>query len=329
MSLFSKLGFKSSSQPDYSSLNKDLQNTLSIDECKSSCEVSCDTESSPWPQFKDINLDESLYNTSKCQTVHFLIPTNKDNWKHDAINEEFEKESIPVQLNLLLKNYSEVGSFGVNVVDQPIGDNIFDVDIIKFKKLEKLYLLPFFITLNDLVLGELEDVLEKIIPVLTNTKGINTRNQLIEKLNGLLDGMQCYVTPLLLNNLILLCSHKNRDKRCFITAGILRKEINKEIEHYNSNNTKVVDKSDVWFTNHIGGHKYQANMQIYLNFKNDDETEEDPNKEDGNLFIWLARIGVKHCKEIVNDLLVKKGDTKEDRKLLLTEKVRCGKRYDW
>ena len=329
MSLFSKIGIGKSKTPDYSTLNKDLQSSLSIEDCKSSCEVSCDTETSPWPQFKDIDLDGSLYNTSKYQTVHFLIPTSKNNWKHDAINEEFEKESIPVELNFLLKNYSDIGSFGVNVVDKPIGDNIFDADIMKFKKLEKLYLLPFFITLNDVVLSELEDILEKIIPVLSNTEGINTRNQLIDKLNGLLDGMQCYVTPLLLNNLIILCSHKNRDKRCFITAGILKKEINKEIETYNASHQNVVDKSEVWFTNHIGGHKYQANMQIYLNFKNDEETEEDPNKEDGNLFIWLARIGVQHCKEIVADLLVKKGDTKEDRKLLLAEKVRCGKRYDW
>lgn len=328
MSFLSKLGLKQSSQPDYSSLNKNIQDELFIDQCKSSCEVSCDQDTSPWPQFKDINLDESLYNTSKSKSIHFLIPTNKDNWKHDAINDEFEKDSIPVQLNSLLKKYENLGSFGINVVDQPL-NNIFDFEVTKFKKIEKLHLLPFFITLNDLSLTELEAVMEKVIPALTNTNGIKTRTQLIESINVLLDGLQCHATPLLLNNLILLCSHKNRDKRCYITAGILKKEINKEIETYNKAHERSVEKSDVWFSNHMGGHKYQANMQIYLNFKEDKVQDENPNKEEGNLFIWLARIGIQDCKGIVADLLVKEGDTKDERKLLLTEKVRCGKRYEW
>lgn len=327
MSFLSKLGFKQSSQPDYSSLNKNIQSELVINQCRSSCEISCD-DTSPWPQFKDINLDESLYNTSTSKSIHFLIPTNKDNWKHDAINEEFEKDSIPVQLNSLLKNYEKLGTFGINVVDQPL-NNIFDIEVTKFKKIEKLHLLPFFITLNDLCLDELEIVMEKVVPALTNTSGIKTRTQLIDCINGLLDGLKCHATPLLLNNLILLCSHKNRDKRCYITAGILKKEINREIELYNSSHERPVDKYDVWFTNHVGGHKYQANMQIYLNFKEDNPQNESPNKEEGNLFIWLARIGVQHCKGIVSDLLVKVGDSKNERKLLLTEKVRCGKRYEW
>lgn len=321
---------KSLSSNRTADLTKALKRDLSIADCESSCDSSaCDGKGEMiWPQFKDLDLKSPLYNSSKPSNVQFLIPTSKDNWKHDAVNEEFFRNSVPRELDLLLKDYESAGKFGINVVNQSIGDNIFDSDVITYKKVEKLYVLPFFITLNNVLVGELEDLLDILIPVLANTSGFHTRKQLIDHLNKLFEKITCSASPLDLNNLLLLCSHKQRDKKCGITAPILKKEIFKQIDEFNeASKGNCVGKSDVWFTNHVGGHKFQANLQIYLNYKNDEA--ESYSTEDGNLFLWLARVAPKDCKEIVQHLLVKKGGQKSDVKLLLAEKVRCGKRFDW
>ena len=331
LSKFKNFGKKTVNLGDQE-LKENLEKDLSVSVCDNSCESSsCDSDGEViWPQFKKLDLDSPLYNSSKPSTIQFLIPTNKDNWKHDAVNDEFEQDSVPRELNLLLKDFEDKGKFGINVVDQPIGDNIFDKDIIKYRKLEKMYIVPFFITLNNVWVNELEDMLDIMIPALLNTEGIHTRAELINKLNGLFEKLSCSASPLDLNNLLLLCSHKNRDKKCGISAPIMKKEIFKQIETFNTEHEeKAVGKTDVWFTNHVGGHKFQANLQIYLNFKNDDNENSPESAENGNLFIWLARVAPKDCKEIVKDLLVKKGDKKSDRKLLLAEKVRCRKRFTW
>ncbi|XBW38503.1 hypothetical protein QEN19_004093 [Hanseniaspora menglaensis] len=329
---FKNIALGNNSHPSDSEVVSLLQEQLSIAECTKSCDsLACDDGSpdqSLWPQFKDIDMSSPLYNSSKPSTIQFLIPTNKSNWKHDAIKDEFSLDSVPRELDLLLKDFE--GKFGVNVVDQPIGKDIFDKNVMSFKKLEKLHVLPFFITFENVILEELESMLDIAIPLLLNTNGIHTRSELIEKLKTLLKNLSVTVSPLDLSNLLLLCSHKNRDKRCFITAPIMKKELFKDIEAFNKLESKnQIGKTDVWFINHIGGHKFQANLQIYLNFKNDEKNDNSESSEDGNLFIWLARVGPSHCKEIVEHLLVKKGDKKADRKLLLTDKVRCGKRFEW
>lgn len=94
--------------------------------------------------------------------------------------------------------------------------------------------------------------------------------------------------------LILICSHRRRDARCGISAPILRKEFEKHLRPLNL----WRDLSDVRpggasvvFINHVGGHKYSANVIIYR-------------KADGQ-GIWLARVAPKHVEGIVKHTLVK------------------------
>ncbi|CAZ83583.1 unnamed protein product [Tuber melanosporum] len=88
--------------------------------------------------------------------------------------------------------------------------------------------------------------------------------------------------------LILICSHRRRDARCGISAPILRKEFEKHLRPLNLWRD-LTDTRDggakVLFINHVGGHKYSANVIIYR-------------KEDGQ-GIWLARVAPKHIEGIV------------------------------
>lgn len=88
--------------------------------------------------------------------------------------------------------------------------------------------------------------------------------------------------------LILVCSHRRRDARCGISAPILRREFEKHLRPLGLWRDLTDNReggAKVVFINHVGGHKFSANVIIYR-------------KEDGQ-GIWLARVAPKHVEGIV------------------------------
>lgn len=66
--------------------------------------------------------------------------------------------------------------------------------------------------------------------------------------------------------LILLCSHKTRDARCGQSAPILRKELERHLRPlglFRDLDDERPGGVGVYFINHVGGHKYSANMMVY------------------------------------------------------------------
>ncbi|RPB25806.1 hypothetical protein L211DRAFT_57619 [Terfezia boudieri ATCC MYA-4762] len=88
--------------------------------------------------------------------------------------------------------------------------------------------------------------------------------------------------------IVLLCSHKRRDARCGISAPILAREFERHLRplglHRDLSDTRYGGVG-LYFINHVGGHKYSANVLIYR-------------KEDG-MGVWLARVAPKHVEGIV------------------------------
>ena len=87
------------------------------------------------------------------------------------------------------------------------------------------------------------------------------------------------------SHIILLCSHKRRDARCGISAPIIAREFERHLRplglHRDLNDTRPGGVG-LYFINHVGGHKYSANVLIYR-------------KEDG-MGVWLARVAPKHVE---------------------------------
>jgi len=85
--------------------------------------------------------------------------------------------------------------------------------------------------------------------------------------------------------IILLCSHKRRDARCGISAPILAREFERHLRplglHRDLSDTRPGGVG-LYFINHVGGHKYSANVLVYR-------------KEDG-MGVWLARVAPKHVE---------------------------------
>jgi len=85
--------------------------------------------------------------------------------------------------------------------------------------------------------------------------------------------------------IVLLCSHKRRDARCGISAPILAREFERQLRplglHRDLSDTRPGGVG-LYFVNHVGGHKYSANVLVYR-------------KEDG-MGVWLARVAPKHVE---------------------------------
>lgn len=66
--------------------------------------------------------------------------------------------------------------------------------------------------------------------------------------------------------LVLLCSHKTRDARCGQSAPLIRRELERHLRPRGLFRDLDDDRPGgvgIYFINHVGGHKYSANVMIY------------------------------------------------------------------
>lgn len=92
---------------------------------------------------------------------------------------------------------------------------------------------------------------------------------------------------------ILLCSHRTRDKRCAITANILKKRFELELQERDLYRDSSDDRPNgvrIEFVSHVGGHKFAANCIIYT--------------KSGEA-IWLARVRPEHVSKIIEHCVLK------------------------
>ncbi|KAI0407198.1 Sucrase/ferredoxin-like-domain-containing protein [Xylaria palmicola] len=85
-------------------------------------------------------------------------------------------------------------------------------------------------------------------------------------LPGLPDAQQLLARPSPHRALVLLCSHRTRDARCGQSAPILRKELERHLRPlglFRDLDDARPGGVGVYFINHVGGHKYSANMMVY------------------------------------------------------------------
>lgn len=110
--------------------------------------------------------------------------------------------------------------------------------------------------------------------------------------------------------LILMCSHKTRDARCGQSAPLLRKEFERILRPlglYRDVHDERPDGVGIYFINHVGGHKYSANVMIYRrgDVGEEEKKEEEeaveggPQSGEATQLIWLARVRPEDCENIV------------------------------
>ncbi|CAO3597508.1 unnamed protein product [Absidia cylindrospora] len=98
------------------------------------------------------------------------------------------------------------------------------------------------------------------------------------------DGL--FIKPNPYSALLLLCSHRRRDKRCGVTAPILAREFDHILR-----NKDNMDDVEIVMVSHIGGHKIAGNVILYTH--------------QGKRGIWYGLVKTCHCKAIVEETLEK------------------------
>ena len=136
--------------------------------------------------------------------------------------------------------------------------------------------------------------------------------------------------------LILLCSHRTRDARCGQSAPLLRKELERHLRPlglFRDLDDEREGGVGIYFINHVGGHKYSANMMVYRRpnafgldevkraevgddvHPNAAPIETDLEKEGAGQCIWLARIRPEDCENIVRYTVLQGKVVKPERQL--------------
>ncbi|KAF9956507.1 hypothetical protein BGZ72_002746 [Mortierella alpina] len=94
---------------------------------------------------------------------------------------------------------------------------------------------------------------------------------------------------------VMLCSHKKRDKRCGVTAPILRRELTRVLRSKDLLGDGEGDV-EIWMVSHIGGHKFAGNVIVH--------------RSEG-MAVWYGRVEPCHSQAIV-EATIERGEVIRD-----------------
>jgi (2Fe-2S) ferredoxin len=242
--------------------------------------------------FDKIGVDTSdkLWGQVKKYSTHVIVATGETDWIRDV---EDIKGSV-MQALAKEKDAISSGRMMISASDLPPPLDSEDPN----KKPTDVLLLPAFVVLKDVTPEDAGTVVKEYVNAAPTTdmplvEVEKEEEDAVAAPNPLLSG-SLKAVPYPHDFLILVCSHRHRDARCGISAPILRKEFEKHLRPlglWRDHNDSREGGASVVFINHVGGHKYSANVIIYR-------------KEDGQ-GLWLARVAPKHVEGIVKHTLVK------------------------
>lgn len=104
-------------------------------------------------------------------------------------------------------------------------------------------------------------------------------------------GQHLLSRPCTRDYIVLLCSHRTRDRRCGISAPLIKQELERQLRR--QSRQLLRDDADdsrpggvgIFFVSHLSGHKFAANVLVY--------------RREARQMIWLARVRPEHCEGIV------------------------------
>ncbi|KAI8355613.1 Sucrase/ferredoxin-like-domain-containing protein [Choanephora cucurbitarum] len=237
------------------------------DDC-SGCADPC-TEHKEFPSYLHIEKDFPILGTVKPYGRHILIATGLTDWpKHidDEPNSLAQALSSLIHQNkslpwkTLMTNASMTSRFS----DQPGGSDIL--------------IYPDNILVSNVTHANMNDFYQLFVAApLSQDQSRPDTNRL----------GQLKIQPSPYKNLMLLCSHRKRDKRCGVTAPMLAQEIDHVLREKDLSEEDV----SVMMVSHIGGHKIAGNVICYIHH--------------GTRGIWYGRVKTCHCRSIVEETILK------------------------
>jgi len=258
---------------------------LAPDACNHDCSACPSTSGSGYGrQFDKIGVDHSgsLWGLVNAYSTHVIVATGKSDWIRDV------KEIPGSLMEALHKRAKEAknGPMMISASNLPPPHEHYDVED---EKPTDLVLVPRFVVLEGVRPRDAGEVVREVVakgPTTEEPLRVEEEKPKQEEEVRLPEGVTMKEYPH--DFLILLCSHAKRDARCGLSAPVLRKEFEKHLASnalYRDHNDSRPGGAKVVFINHVGGHKYAANVIIYR-------------KADGQ-GVWLARVTPSDVERIV------------------------------
>ncbi|KAI8637459.1 Sucrase/ferredoxin-like-domain-containing protein [Parasitella parasitica] len=242
-----------------------------LDDC-TGCASPC-SEHQEYPSYLNIEMDFPILGSVKPYGRHILIATGVSDWpkkiEHDKgsfartlYNVEYNRKSNPWK--------TLVTNAAMTSTHSTIPDSC---DVLIF---------PDNILVSNVICAQADDFYDLFLATSLPEEPMDIELIKRDDRIGLMNITKC---PF--KTLMLLCSHRKRDKRCGVTAPILAQELDHVLRE------KELDEEDaaVIMVSHIGGHKIAGNVICYIN--------------DGTRGIWYGRVKTCHCRRIIEETIIK------------------------
>lgn len=263
-----------------------------VSDCSMEC-LGCTSKFPSSVSFKDDDQSQ-LYGNTDPFGLHVVVATNKNDWEHDAT---LTKNTLSNEVASWASGASFTGlgdATKIKVSTSSLCSSDFDSDKdYQNEKKGDVLLLPFFVWVRRLELDNVGGVLNLVVADLIKAREEgrkyfpSIKHEAYPEIVVEAENSKAYV---------FLCSHKTRDKRCGITAPIMKKEFELNLRDQDLYRDVSDDRAGgvkIAFVNHVGGHKFAANVIIYLRSSGKN--------------IWLARCRPNNVLPIIEECIVNDG----------------------
>ncbi|KAK4521784.1 uncharacterized protein ATC70_004320 [Mucor velutinosus] len=252
---------------------QDLKPIVPI-ECKG-CDKPCPHPLVP-PELK-IDTSKPLHNTVPSYAIHIVIMTGKTNWPAHIEDEGLARAFIET---IRKRKHLDHRSFDNRY--HPVGCH---EQTAEEQKQETQRVIVTNCSLPSIHSTSGTDIL--LLPDNIIISNITPRR--VDALFDYIYRKPCYqafsVYPCPYTNLILICGHGNKDRRCGTVGPLLQKAL----EQASLNATKDEGATKIALVSHLGGHAFAGNLVVYTH--------------NGHRAIWYGRVTPCYCKDIVENTL--------------------------
>ena len=268
-----------------------------------------------YPSSISIDTETPLWGTVKPWRVHVLCATGKTDWVHSVTD---EKGTLACAIDQSKSSWVDTVTDRANVVISNASisppDEYFEFDGPLAQRPSRVLILPEFLYLDGITPESAKADVTSVMTALANArrklaydeKTIEDDDVTSEPHNSLPAISRSLLETIHLPTSspsrlipstdlasVLLCSHRTRDKRCAVTANILKKKFDAELSELDLYRDPSDDRAGgvhVHCISHVGGHKYAANVLIYTK---------------SGQAIWLARVRPDHVRQIIQHCILK------------------------
>ncbi|KAI8370657.1 Sucrase/ferredoxin-like-domain-containing protein [Radiomyces spectabilis] len=246
---------------------------LLVEDACDSCPAPCE-DHKQYPSYLDFDKDSPLLGSMLPYGRHIMISTGQSDW---AERIEEDTGTLAANLQAILKERpTDWRTFVTNTSALAPHSTVTDG--------HDITILPDNIIVANVTPDKAEQFYQQFVnvPLPAETYNINQVKEEAEKKGD----FAVYKNPY--DSMILICSHRKRDKRCGVTAPILAREFDNVLREKDI--IEGEGGAAVLMVSHIGGHKFAGNIIVYT--------------DQGKRGVWYGRVNSCHCQAIVEKTIL-------------------------